>query len=88
MLHLDIQKRKEVMKASYILQQIRRTATYMKRTMKNTKVCGQLSSNDRLFYDSWFSILKKLEEANAEVVDCCGHVKTSHKEFSPAKLKN
>ena len=43
MLYLEIQNRKEVMKASYFLQQIRGTADCIKITIKDTKGCGQLS---------------------------------------------
>ena len=60
----------------------------MKINMKYTKGCVQLSSNNTLFDDSWFNEFKTEEETNAEVVDYCGHVKTSHKGFCPAKFKN
>ena len=42
MLHLEIQKRKEAIKASDFRQQIRGTDACMKRTMKDTKRCGNL----------------------------------------------
>ena len=51
----------------------------MKRTMKNIKGCGQLSSNDNLFDDIWLNRVKIAEEENAQVVDYCGPLKTSHK---------
>ena len=34
----------------------------MKRFVKATKGCGQLSSNDTLFSDIWFSGAKKAED--------------------------
>ena len=37
----------------------------MKRTMKNIKGCGQLSSNDNLFDDIWLNRVKIEEEENA-----------------------
>ena len=60
----------------------------MKRTLKDNKRCGQLSSNETLFDDIWFNRMKSAEEANAEAVDYCGPVKTSHNVFCPAKLKS
>ena len=64
------------------------TAACTKITIKDTKGCGHLSSNDTLFDDSWFNRVKTSDEANAEIVDDCVIVKTSHKGFCPAKLKN
>ena len=60
----------------------------MNRTMDFIKGCGQMSSNDILFDDRWFNGLKTTEEANVEVVDYCGAVKSSHKGFFLSTLKN
>ena len=81
MLYLDIQNREETTKASYFQQHIRGTAACMNRVMKATTGCGQLSSNDTLFFDTWFSGVKTAEGVNAEGEDFCGPEKTSHKGF-------
>ena len=60
-------------------QDIGGTDACMKRVMKATKGCGQLSSNDTFFADSYNRRVKTLEEANAEGVDYCRPVKTSNK---------
>ena len=87
MLYFEIQKRKEVIKASDFWQNIGGTAAYMKRNMKDTEGCGQISYNDTLFDDNWFNIVKTEDEANAEVVEYCGPVKTIHKRFSQINWK-
>ena len=51
-----------------------------------TKGCGDLTSNDTYFADSWFSSVKMVEETMAAVVDYCGPTKTSHKGFCLATL--
>ena len=53
----------------------------MKRLAIATKGCGQLTSNDTYFADSWLSSVKNAEEMAASGVDYCGPVKTSHKGF-------
>ena len=53
-----------------------------------TKGCGQLTSNDTYFADSWFSSIKTAVEAMAAGVDYCGPAKTSHKGFCIATLEN
>ena len=53
----------------------------MKRLTMSTKGCGQLTSNDTYFADSWFSGVKTSEEVMAAVVDYCGPAKTIHKGF-------
>ena len=53
----------------------------MKIITKATTECGQLSSNDTFFADSWFRGVKTSEEAMAEGIDYYGHVKTNHKVF-------
>ena len=55
------------------------TADYMKIIMNTTKGWGKLSSNDTFFYDRWFIRVKTAGEENAQVVDYCGPLKTSHK---------
>ena len=50
--------------------------------------CGQITSNDTYFDDSWFSSVKMVEEAMATGVDYCRSVKTSHKQFCLAPLDN
>ena len=59
----------------------------MKRLAISTKGCGQLTSNDTYFYDSWFSSVKPAEEMAAAGVDYCGPVKTSHKGFCLSTLE-
>ena len=51
----------------------------MKKMAKTTEGCGQLSSNDTLFADIWFGVVKAVQEANAEVLECYGLVKKSRK---------
>ena len=57
------------------------TTACMKRIYIATKGCGQLTSNDTYFSDSWFSSIKTTEEAMAAGVDYFGPAKTSHKVF-------
>ena len=59
----------------------------MKRLDIATKGCGQLTSNDTYFSDSWFRSVKTAEEMAAAGVDYCGPVKTSHKGFCLATLE-
>ena len=63
------------------------TAECMKRLAIATKGCGQLTSNDAYFVDSWFSSVKTAEEMAAAGVDYCGPVKTSQKGFCLATLE-
>ena len=63
------------------------TTDYMKRITKDTVGWGKMSSNDTLFYDRWFSRVKTVEEENAQVVDYCGPLKTSHKVLCLANLE-
>ena len=51
MLHLEIQKGKEAMKTSNFQKYLRGTNVCMKRLASDTKVCGQLASNDTYFSD-------------------------------------
>ena len=88
MLYLEIQKGKEAMNELAFQPQIRGTGACMKIIMKSTKGCGQLSSNETFFSDSWFSGVKIVEDANAEGVDFCGPVKKIHKEFCLSALEN
>ena len=69
------------MKKSTFQSELGGTAACMKRLDIATKGCGQLTSNDNYFSDSWFSSVKMAEEAISERVDYCGPVKTSHKGF-------
>ena len=50
-------KGKEAMKKSTFQSELGGTAACMKRMAIATKVCGQLTSNDTYFADSWFSSL-------------------------------
>ena len=81
MLHLDIQKYKEAMKTLEFQKYLGGTAVCMKRLTMATKVCGQLTSKGKYFYDSWFSSVKRAEEAMSSVVNYCGTAKTNHKGF-------
>ena len=79
MLHLEIQKGKEAMKKSTFQSELGGTDVCMKRLAIATKGCGQLTSNDTYFADSWFSSVKTSEEMAAAGFNYCGPVKTSHK---------
>ena len=81
MLHLEIQKGKEAMKTSNFQNVLGGITAYMKRIAIATKGCGQLTSKDTYFADSWFSSIKTYEEMAAAGVDYCGPAKTSHKGF-------
>ena len=59
----------------------------MKGLAMATKGCGQLTSNNTYFADSWFGSVKNDEEAMAAGVDYCGLVKTIHKGFCIATLE-
>ena len=87
MLHPEIQKGEEAMKTSKFQKDIGGTTAFMKRLSISTKGCGQLTSNDTYFADSWLSSVKPDEEMAAVVVDYCGTVKTSHKGFCLAMLE-
>ena len=76
------------MKTPEFQQDIRGTADCTNRIMKDTKGCGQLSSNASFFSDSWFSGLKTAEEVNSEGVYYFGPAKTSHKGFFLGTLEN
>ena len=58
MLHLEIQKGKEVMKTFNFQKDIVGTAACTKRLMMDIKGCGQLTSNDNYFPDIWFGGVK------------------------------
>ena len=62
MLSLDIQKFKEEIREKGFQRYIVGTAACMKRIMKATKGCGQLSYKDTLFSDRWFRVVKAYEE--------------------------
>ena len=81
MFYLEVQKGEEVMKTLDFQQDIGGMASCMNIIMKDTKRCGQLSSNITLFYDIWFSGFKTSKEVNVEEVDYCGPAKKSHKGF-------
>ena len=59
----------------------------MKKIMKDTKGCDQLSPNDNSFGVIWLSGVKTVEEAGADRVYYCGPVKTIHKVFLLATLE-
>ena len=61
-LHLNIQKGKDDMKASKFQHDIKGTSAYMKRLMMDTKSCSQLTSNDTYFSDRWFNGVKTYQE--------------------------
>ena len=82
MLHLEIQKGKKAMKTSNFQNVLGGTAACIKRLAIATKGCGQLTSEDTYFADSWFSSVKTSGEMAAAGVNYCGPVKTSHKGFS------
>ena len=87
MLHLDTQKGKEDMKTSNFQKYLGGTTACMKRIAIDTKGCGQLTSNDTYFSDSWFSSVKTSEEMAATGVNYCGLAKTIHKGFYLAMLE-
>ena len=87
MLNLDIQKGEEAMKTSKPQKYLRDTTVCMEKLAIANKGCGQLTSNDTYFADSWLSSVKKSEEAMAAGVDYCGLAKTTHKGFCLAKLE-
>ena len=58
MLHLDIQKGKEVMKMSDFKKDLGGTAACTKILTMAKKGCGQMASNDTHVCDSWFSGVK------------------------------
>ena len=62
-------------------------ASCRKRLMMDTKVCGQLTSNNTYFSDIWFSGVKTSQEAMSEGVDYCRPVKKIHKDFCLAAFK-
>ena len=69
------------MKTSKSQKNIGGTTTFMKRLAIATEGCGQLTSNDTYFADSWFSSIKNDEEMASVGVDYYGLVKMSHKVF-------
>ena len=69
MLHLEIQKGEEAMKKSIFQSELGDTAACMERLAIATKGCGQLTSNDTYFADSWFSYVKTAEEMAAAGVN-------------------
>ena len=81
MLHLEIQKGKEAMKTSKFQNVLGGTTVWMKWLAIAAKGCGQMTSNNTYFDDSWFSSVKDAEEMAAAGVDYCGPVKTSQKGF-------
>ena len=52
-----------------------------------TEGCGQLTSNETYFSDSWLSSVKTFDEAMAAGVDHCGPAKKIHKGFCLATLE-
>ena len=72
MLHLEIQKGGEAMKTSNVQKHLGGTTVCIKRLAIANKGCGQLTSNDTYFADSWFSSVKTAEEMAASVVNYCG----------------
>ena len=55
MLYLEIQKGKDMKKIAQFQKYIGGTVAYMKIIIRVTNGCGQLSSNNTLFSDLWFS---------------------------------
>ena len=60
MLHIEIQKGKEAMKTSEFQFFLGGTTACIRRLAIDTKGCGQLTSNDAYFANSWFSSVKLL----------------------------
>ena len=87
MLHLEIQKWKKDMKTSNFQKYFGGTNLRIKRLNIAAKGCGQLTSNDTYFADSWFSSVKTAEEAMAAKVNYCGPVKIIHKVFCLATFE-
>ena len=87
MLHLEIQKGKEDIKTSTFQNVLGGTTACMKRLDISIKWCGQMTSNNTYFADSWFSSVKTADEMAAAGVDYCGPVKTNHEGFCLAKLE-
>ena len=81
MLHLEIQKEKEDMKASNLQQEIGGTAACMKILMMSTKGYVQLTSNYTYFADSCFSGVKMDAEATAEGVAFSGRLRRATRIF-------
>ena len=69
MLYPEIRKGKEAMKTSKFTKYLRGTIVRMKRLAIANKGCGQLTSNDNYFSDSWFSSVKTSDEAMAAGVE-------------------
>ena len=88
MSYLEIQKGNYSMKISQFKQVIVGTTSCKKKRMKSTRGCGQLSSNDTLFLNIWFSGVKITEDENIDRVAYCGPVKTIYKVFCLSMLEN
>ena len=58
MLHLENQKGKEAMNTSEFQKYLGGTSVFIKRIEMDTKGCGQLTSNDNYFADSWLGPIK------------------------------
>ena len=86
-LHLEIQKGKEATKTSQFQKYIGGTTVFMKRLAIATKGCGQLTSNETYFADSWFGSVKTYGESMDSGVHYCGPVNMSHKGFCLATLE-
>ena len=81
MLHLEIQKGEDAMKTSKFQIYLGGTTSCIKRLSIATNCCGQLTSNDTYFADSWFSSIKNAEDIVAAGVDYCRPVKTIRNGF-------
>ena len=86
-LYLDIQKGKEAMKTTKFQKDLGGTTACMKILAISTKGCGQLTSNDTYFADSWFSFVKTSGEMAATGVDYFGPAKMIHKSFCLTTLE-
>ena len=75
------------MKKSTFQSELGGTAACMKRLAIDTKGCGQLTSNDTYFADSWFISVKTAEEMAAAGVNYCRPAETRHKGFCLATLE-
>ena len=75
------------MKKSTFQSKLGGTDACMKRLAIATKGCGQLTSNDTYFTDSWFSSVKTAEDMAASGLNHYGPVKTSHKGLCLATLE-
>ena len=86
MLYLDIQHGEEAVNTLGYQHNIGGGVACMNIIVKGKKGCGQLSSSENFFSDNWFSGVQTVEKDSAEVIDCCGPVKTGRRGFCLARV--